>query len=388
MKLRIGLLCHDGVGGSVRVAANLAEALSARGHETHVFARQTPLHMRSSGDLFLHTVNGSRTNGQLVSELDTSWPQGDVEDLAQLVVDVSRTAPLDVLHFHYAVPFAEVSDLVRRRLGHNAPPVLGTLHGTDVSVLGLRRGLRRRLSELLARVDVLTTVSHSHAALAARIYKLRRLPDVIPNFVDTARFRPDPSVDADRRPRIAHVSNFRPVKQPLALASIFREVHRTVDADLWLIGEGEGMPPLLDRLARDSLVDRTTCLGLRLDLERILPNVDVLLVTSRTESFCLAALEAAACGVPAVGPRVGGLPETVVDRKTGNLFEPGDHEGAAAAIVRLLTDSRFRRDMASAAIEQAREFADDVIVPRYEELYAAVAEIGESSVGDVRVGRV
>jgi L-malate glycosyltransferase len=377
VRLRVGILCHDSVGGSVRVAVNLAHALVARDHEVHMFARQTPLEVRPGARLVLHTLAGSRASGHLVPRLDTDWSPDDVGALAELVAEVARTENLDVLHFHYAVPFAAVAGLVRRRLGDQAPTVVGTLHGTDVSVLGRRPGTRRRLAESLAQVDVLTTVSNNHATLAARTFGLRRVPEVIPNFVDTNRFRPAPAQDSAReRPRIAHVSNFRPVKQPLAVARVFREVRRKVEADLWLIGDGEAMPALLSRLESHGLDGGTSCFGLRLDLEAILPEADVLLVTSRTESFCLAALEAAACGVPVVAPRVGGLPETILDRETGELFEPGDHAGAAAAIVGLLTDSERRHRMGKAAVSQARQLGEDVIVARYEQLYFDLIGVG------------
>lgn len=373
MRLRVGLFCHDSVGGSTRVAVNLALALAARNHEVHLFARRPPLELRSDDGIALHTLEGRRAAGHLIARLDTDWSSGDIDALARLGAAVCREEGLEVLHFHYAVPFAAVAELAARRVGRRAPAVVGTLHGTDVSVLGRRAGTRGRLAQILRRVEALTTVSHSHAALAARTFELSRPPEVIPNFVDMSRFRPAPVRDVAReRPLVAHVSNFRPIKQPLAVADVFREVRRQVDADLWLIGDGEAMPGLRSLLERDGFAGAATCFGLRLDLERILPDADVLLVTSRTESFCLAALEAAACGVPVVAPRVGGLLETVRHGETGELFEPGDHGAAAAAVVRLLTDHDRRRRMGMAAVRHARQFAADAVVSRYEQLYLDV----------------
>ncbi len=387
MRLKIGILCHDGVGGSVRVASNLALALAARGHEVHVFARRTPLEMRASGGLELHTLVGQRAGAQLDAGLDTEWPAGDVDALARLVATVSRRTVLDVLHFHYAAPFAAVADLAARRLGACAPMVVGTLHGTDVSILGRRPTMRRRLADSLARADALTTVSSSHAGLAQRTFGLRRRPEVIPNFVDTSCFRPAPARDGAReRLRIAHVSNFRPIKQPIAVARVYRAVRRHVDAELWLIGDGDGMPELRGMLERDGLAGETHCFGLRLDLDRILPHADVLLVTSRTESFCLAALEAAACAVPVIAPRVGGLPETIVDGETGELHDPGDHTAAAAAIVRLLGDAGRRQRMGVAGVRQAGRFAEDVVVPRYEALYRNLVAVEERDLSDLALG--
>src|SRR5262249_47237153 len=252
-----------------------------------------------------------------------------------------RAVQLDILHSHYAVPFAEVAERARRRLGASTPALVATLHGTDVGLLAHERSDSDLFTETLARLDALTTVSSSHAALAMRTLRLAQEPVVIPNFVDLRRFRPT----AQRRrpvgltPRVVHISNFRPIKQPLAAARIFGATRARVNAKLWLIGDGEEMPEVLALLERSRLSDDVRPFGLRVDVERILPDADVLLVTSRTESFCMAALEAAACGIPAVAPDVGGLPETVLHGQTGELYEPGDEAGAAEALTRLLTDA-------------------------------------------------
>lgn len=371
--LRIGILCHDGVGGSVRIATDLARLLAVRGHEIHVFSRRPPLEVRSRPGLTLHTLEGPAAPGRLAATLDPDWPSADIDRLAGLVAGVAQRQGLDVLHFHYAVPFAAVAERVRGLLGGRAPAVAGTLHGTDVSVLGLRPGPRRRLAASLAQADALTTVSASHAALATRIFGLQAPPVVIPNFVDPARFRPAPARE-EGPPRIAHVSNFRAVKQPVAVARIFAEVRRRVDAELWLVGDGSEAPRMRAVLAEEDLLGATRWFGLRLDLDAILPGADLLLVTSRTESFCLASLEAGACGVPTVAPRVGGLVETVRHGETGLLFEPGDRAGAADAVQSLLRDGDRLRAMGEAAVRRASVLSEDAVVPRYEELYASIGQ--------------
>lgn len=379
MSLRIGILCHDSVGGSVRVATLLVSELASRGHEVHVFARRPPLELRSGDGIVLHTLSGSESGHRpLSADLDLDWSRAEVEKLARLVAWVIRREELDLVHFHYGFPLAEVAALAVRLAG-GAAAVVGTLHGTDVTILGRKLAVRERLAASLERANALTTVSQNHAALAAETFALTRPPEVIPNFVDTGRFRPA-TRDSVERPRVVHVSNFRDVKRPLAVGRVFRDVRRRLDADLWLIGDGRGMSDLKRRLECDGLAGEVTCFGLRLDLERILPEADVLLVTSRTESFCLAALEAAACGVPSVAPRVGGLPETVVDGETGVLFGPGDDVAAAAAVGRLLEDGERRRLMATAAIRRARQFAAEEIVPRYERLYLDVLGTAEAAV--------
>jgi N-acetyl-alpha-D-glucosaminyl L-malate synthase BshA len=374
MSLRIGMLCHDSVGGSARVAVELSSALARGGHEVHLFARRRPPGIGARADgITLHALNEAH-EPHLAPWLDVSWPPREIDALVRRVASVAGSVQLDVLHCHYAVPFADVAVRVARQLGDSAPALVATLHGTDVSLFENDGAALGRLTSTLARLDALTTVSSSHAALAASTLRLAEEPVVIPNFVDLARFVPasGPRMSDSRRPRVLHVSNFRPIKKPLAMARIFREARRHVDAELWLVGDGEGMPSALALLDRSGLGGDVTRFGLRVDVERILPDGDVLLVTSHTESFCMAALEAAACGVPTVAPNVGGLPETVLQGQTGELYEPGDEAGAADSLTRLLADAELRRGMAEAAVWHARRLSATAVVPTYERLYRDV----------------
>jgi L-malate glycosyltransferase len=283
-------------------------------------------------------------------------------------VSVAGSAGLDILHFHYGVPFARVAGEVRRRLDGAGPALVGTLHGTDVSVHGADPRRAAVLARSLAGLDALTTVSRDHARLVQKSIGLR--PDaVIPNFVDVARFHPRPRPARPRRPRIAHVSNFRAVKDPETVARAFALVRRELDAELWLVGDGEGMPRVREILCRAGLERDVRFLGLRAEIETILPCCDLLLVTSLAESFCLAALEAMACGVLVVAPRVGGLPELVADGETGLLYEAGDAALAARALLRLVRDARRAAAMRRAALRAAHLLSSDAIAPRYEALY-------------------
>lgn len=369
------MLCHDSVGGSARVAVELSSALARGGHEVHLFARRRPLGLGARSDgIALHTLHEAHGERHLTPTLDVSWPRRETDALVRRVVSVARSARLDVLHCHYAVPFAGVAVRVARRLGSSAPALVATLHGTDVNLFEHDVAALGRLTSTLARFDALTTVSSSHATLAASTLRLEEEPVVIPNFVDLSRFVPASRVrrPEGRRPRVLHVSNFRPIKKPLAMARIFRTARRRVDAELWLVGDGEGMPGALELLERSDLSGDVRRFGLRVDVERILPEGDVLLVTSHTESFCMAALEAAACGVPTVAPNVGGLPETVLHGQTGELYEPGDEAGAAEALTRLLADDELRCTMGEAAAWHAHRLSAPAIVPNYERLYRDV----------------
>lgn len=376
MSLRIGLLCHDSVGGSARVAVELATALAHRGHDVHLFARGAPLgRSEPPPGVKLHALDDGRAPRHVTPHLDTDWSPAEIDALAARVAAVGRSVRFDVLHFHYAIPFASVLEKAGRILGPARPALVGTLHGTDVSVLGRRPAIRKELRSILGRLDAVTTVSESHAELARRTFQLDEQPHVIPNFVDVHRFHPEQPPRRDTRPlRVIHVSNFRHVKQPLAMARIFCEVRRSQAAELWLVGDGEGMQRVRRLLDRAGLMGETELFGLRLDVEQVLPHADVLLVTSRAESFCLVALEAAACGLPVVAPRVGGLPETVLDGRTGHLFEPGDETGAARAVAGLLADRAARMRMGAAAVWHAQQLSTAAVVPRYDQLYRGVLD--------------
>ncbi len=373
MRLRVGLLCHRGVGGSARIAVDLGNALAARGHTVHLFARTRPLGLKgfAPGVTFHSLVEGDG-HAPPTARLDVRWSRGDMATLAERAASVASGPGLDVLHFHYAVPFAWVAHDVRRRLDGCGPALVGTLHGTDVSVSDPSRS--EALRDLLARTDALTAVSRSHVRLTARVFGVPSMPELIPNFVDTSRFRPPPERVARRmrRPRVVHVSNFRPVKQPEAVIRVFLEIRRWVDAELWLVGDGQGMPAVVSAVRRAGLERHVRFFGLHPAVERVLPLADVLLLTSRTESFSLAALEAAACGVPVVAPHVGGLPEVVVDGETGFLFEPGREASAAAGVVRVLVDEGGSSRMGAMAVRRAHRFSREVMVARYEALYRRV----------------
>jgi N-acetyl-alpha-D-glucosaminyl L-malate synthase BshA len=341
----------------------LAGELAGRGHETHLFARAAPFALEDrDGGVRLHTL---QHDAPLNPGLDVNWSDEDLVALTELIAGYE----LDVLHYHYAAPFAGVARAVGRRLGGAGPVIVGTLHGTDVSTYGRRPASRRALREALAAADALTAPSHNHALLAKRLFDLARPPIVVPNFIDLERFMPEPVVSR-AAPRIAHVSNFRQVKRPVAMARIFAAVSQRTGAELWLVGDGDGLKSVEAILTQEGVERRVRHFGLRLDLEAILPQADVLLVTSHTESFCLAALEAAACGLPVVAPRVGGLPEVVIDGVTGLLYPRAENLAAEHALMSILGDDALRSRMGKAARARAADLANDAVVPQYVSLYA------------------
>jgi L-malate glycosyltransferase len=381
--MRVGLLCHSGIGGSVRIACALATELAQRGHRVHVMAQRPPVAdwLKDSG-VFVHTLFPP-VNGRLPLGLNTHWSNDELAGFRALVAGVARSERLQVLHAHYAVPFAHIAASLARRLGESGPVTVATLHGTDVSIHGREPAQRRLLSESLRALDAVTTVSHDHARLARHLFALPEPPLVIPNFIDATRFKPRQSAHQGR-PRIVHVSNFRGVKDPRSLAHVFLAVRERIDAELWLVGDGPSLPALREMLSEARADNAVRFFGATTDVATILGQADLLLMTSVVESFCLAAAEAMACGIPVVATRVGGLSEVVRDGTSGRLFPVGGHADAVDAVAELLARPWLRRQAGRAARRQAARFAGEIIVPRYEGLYRDLVDRGETNYRPLR----
>ncbi len=380
--MNIGIMCHSSFGGSARIATGLAIELVRRGHTVHLFTRTTPFGWwdpASGVRLHWAVVDGESDIHPAV--LYTDWSARECEAFVSQILYVIATEGLDVLHFHYAVPFAFLTEEVKRRLGRAAPVLIGTLHGTDVSSYGQDPVKGRALAASLQNLDRLTTVSVSYAHLASQVFGLSTCPEVIPNFVDLSRFRPkthsrlDPNMLSMGSPsgckaKIIHVSNFRPVKDPQSAARIFLGIREKIEVEFWLVGDGPEMGAIKTIFAQNGREQDVRFWGLRRDVAPILAQAHLLLMTSLSESFCLAALEAMACGLPVLATNVGGLAEVVVDGLTGFLFPVGDHASAVDLAVCLLSDSVRHQTMGEAAAIRARGFGQERIVTTYEKLYS------------------
>jgi len=405
--LRIGIMCLASYGGSARIATELAAKLAQRGHRVHLFTRTNPFDNGSCAHgITLHTVTPDREANIHPASLYLDWSAEEFQTFLSRILDVITTEGLDILHFHYAVPFAFLAAEVKRYLGNFAPVLVGTLHGTDVSTHGLDPINGPRLTKILPNMDALTTVSNSHAQLATRLFSLSKPPKIIPNFVDLHKFQPaknlfpkktngsktanrnglhivkprlrvdSPNLDpalllqsSHIRPRIAHVSNFRPVKNTRSVAQVFLGIREQMDAELWLIGDGPEMDAVKSIVQLAGLEDDVRCWGLQQNVGPILAQTDLLLMTSLSESFCLAALEAMACGVPVLSTNVGGVSEVVTHGKTGFLFSVGDYDSAVDMAVRLLSNPAQHQIMRQTAFKHALAFGHNQIVSLYENLY-------------------
>ena len=201
---------------------------------------------------------------------------------------------------------------------------------------------------------------------------LPMLPKVIPNFVNMKQFCPQLPEQSRSRPRLVHISNFRPIKNPQAIAQIFIALRQQLDAELWLIGSGPELPAVQSLLEKSEYSDDVHFWGIQADVASFLQQTDLMLVTSRQESFGVAALEAMGCGVPVLATNVGGLPELVIDGVCGALFSLADLDMAANTAIALLTDHDRYQQLRQGAIAQAQKYDQNRIIPLYEEFYASL----------------
>jgi N-acetyl-alpha-D-glucosaminyl L-malate synthase BshA len=366
--LRVGIACFSSFGGSGVVATEIGMALGRRGHRVCFLSDKPPTRLNlDAANVSFHEV--ALLDYPLVAHRSFALA------LTAKMIEVSRAEKLDLLHVHYAVPHAISAVMAKQILGSDAPKVVTTLHGTDVTLVGADHGFAPLTHFAVTSSDAVTTPSRWLAETARTNLGLASALriDVIPNFVDPQQFSAPPRRARNRPPVLIHVSNFRPIKRVHDVVGIFAAVRKTTPCRLELVGDGPERSRV-ESLVRDlGLQDHVSFRGERDDVASLYGGSDVFLLPSESESFGLAALEAMACGVPVVASDVGGLPDVVADGETGFLLPVGDVAAMAEAARRLLTDDVRWADMSRLARERARTcFTLDRAVDRYEATYRRV----------------
>jgi L-malate glycosyltransferase len=378
--LKVGIVCYPTFGGSGVVATEIGVALARRGHRVHVLSYEVPSRL----DHFVENL--------LFHEVATrSYPLLDdgayTLALASKIVEVCRYEGLDLLHVHYAVPHATSAYLARQILGPEAPRIVTTLHGTDITLVGSDPSFLPITRFSIVQSDGVTTPS---AYLKQATYDRLDVPEsmpieVIPNFVDTERYAPGPRRSlaelggpvmpaAAAAPAVlVHVSNFRPLKRVDDVVRIFSEVNRVRPAVLLLIGDGPERSKVEALVRQLGLGNRVVFVGKMVSFVELLQASDVFLMPSESESFGLAALEALSCGVPVVASDVGGIPEVVPDGEVGFLAPVGDVATMAERVLRILADEGLHGRLSRAARARAlQQYGLAPAIARYEAHYERV----------------
>ncbi len=376
--MRIGITCYPTYGGSGVVATELGIELASLGHEIHFISYSQPFRLsgRETG-IFYHEVPVS--NYPLFE-----FPPYDLA-LASRMAEVAEYYGLDLLHVHYAIPHSVSALLARQMLAARGRhlPFVTTLHGTDITLVGMDRSYLPITQYAIQQSDGVTSISGWLRDKTVENFAVTRPIEVIHNFVNCDQYQPIRNEEERSRLRqplaaadeflLMHLSNFRPVKRIADVIQTFARIARQIPARLALIGDGPDRSTA-EWLAHSlNIHDRIHFLGKQDRVHDLLPLADLLLMPSENESFGLAALEAMACQTPAIATRVGGVPELITDGHDGLLFAIGDVDAMADSAIALLRDPERHAAMRCAARKTAQDrFCSTRIIPRYVDFYRSL----------------
>jgi len=380
--MRIGITCYPTYGGSGVVATELCIELAASGHEVHFISYSQPFRLTGRDEgIFYHEVPVS-------SYPLFEFPPYDLA-LASRMAEVAEFCNLDLLHVHYAIPHSVSALLARQMLAarDRRLPFVTTLHGTDITLVGLDRSYLPITRYSIQESDGVTSISNYLRDKTVADFGISRPIEVIPNFVNCDVYTPivDEELRARSRSKFAHpdeavfihLSNFRPVKRVVDVVKVFAQVVREVPAQLILVGDGPDRSAA-EWLAHDLKInDRVHFLGKLDRVNELLPLADLMMLPSALESFGLAALEAMACKVPTIATRVGGVPELIEDGVTGLLYSVGDVNAMAAGAIGLLKDRSRLDSMRDSARKDAQQrFCASLVIPHYVKFYEQILRNG------------
>ncbi|WP_281975482.1 N-acetyl-alpha-D-glucosaminyl L-malate synthase BshA [Halobacillus litoralis] len=369
---KIGITCYPTVGGSGVIATELGKLLAEQGHEIHFVASQVPFRLnRVYPNIYYHEVEVS--NYPVFQH-----PPYDLA-LAAKMAEVINREELDILHVHYAMPHA-VCAILAKQMCERDVKIITTLHGTDITVLGIDSSLKQMIKFGIEQSDRVTAVSHSLVEQTKDRLQTERSIDVIYNFVDEREYHRKPDLDLkshygikEEDAVLIHISNFRRVKRVPDVIRTFADVAQELPAKLLLVGDGPEYSECHQLVHDLGLEDQVLFLGKQENVSELLSISDLKLLLSEKESFGLVLLEAMACGVPCIGTNVGGIPEVIDHGETGYIAELGNIEQTAYFAKKILQDKELHKSMADQAKRTVNDkFATETILSEYEKLYDQV----------------
>jgi L-malate glycosyltransferase len=377
--MKIGITCYPTYGGSGVVATELGLELARRGHEIHFISYSQPIRLTGpEPNIHYHEVEVTRYPL-------FEYPPYDLA-LATRMAEVSQLYELDLLHVHYAIPHSVSAMLAKQMLAATPPrrklPFVTTLHGTDITLVGLDRSYLPITRFSIEQSDGVTAISQYLRTRTIKVFDVKNHIEVIPNFVNCDDYLRKPEWQERRREYAAdderilvHLSNFRPVKRVLDVVEIFDRVRKKIPSKLLLVGDGPDRSQAEWLAVQKGIHDHVMFLGKQDQIREKLAISDIMLLPSELESFGLAALEAMACEVVPIATRAGGLPEVVEHGVTGFLADVGDVETMARYAIELLSDESRLRQMGKQARAGAQaKFCSSKIIPLYEDFYRRVLE--------------
>ena len=372
--MKIGIVCYPTYGGSGVVATELGKGLAQKGHQVHFITYKRPARLGAFiENVYFHEV----------AIYDYPLFQYEPYDtlLASKLVDVIVHEDLDILHVHYAVPHASVAYNAKKILlsqGKKYIPVVTTLHGTDITLVGSNPSFAPVVEFSINKSDGVTAVSEQLKKQTQNSFQIKKDIEVIYNFIDFDRFKKadkghfKKAIAPEGEKILVHTSNFRKVKRVQDVIRIFEKVHAKIPSKLILIGDGPERPAMEELCRQIGLCDQIRFLGKQDAIEELLSIADLFIIPSGNESFGLAALEAMACEVPVISSNVGGLPEVNIHGETGYLSEVGDVEDMAGNALKILTDENRLKTFRANALAKAKQFDIEFILPQYEAMYEKI----------------
>ncbi|MES2544380.1 MAG: N-acetyl-alpha-D-glucosaminyl L-malate synthase BshA [Bacteroidota bacterium] len=369
--MKIAIVCYPTFGGSGVVATELGLELARRGHEIHFITYSQPVRLALlNPNVHYHEVN--------VPEYPLFHYQPYELALSSKLVDMVKLYKIEIMHVHYAIPHAYAGYMAKQMLKDEGIdiPMVTTLHGTDITLVGNHPFYKPAVSFSINKSDVVTSVSQSLKDDTYKLFNIKNEIQVIPNFIELNKDHTNPNIRCHRSVMakeneriITHISNFRPVKRIPDIIKIFNKIQQEIPSKLMMVGDGPDRS-IAEKMCRElGIVDKVIFFGNSNEIDKILSYTDLFLLPSETESFGLAALEAMAWSVPVISSNSGGLPEVNFDGVSGYLSDVGNVDEMAANAIKILKDDLVLSEFKKNALTVAKQFDIKYILPLYEDLY-------------------